>query len=346
MGLLNFDTQPEQPMTFRDRLRSPETADGILTWLNSMRLNPDPNIGQMVDRRAQGRQQKEAANRTAAWLQSQGRPDLAQAVLGGMIGGSDAFALATAKPEERGQIVSDAQLREMFPGAQIEPGLYNLKPDGTANKIGGGGTTVNMPAQVGTIPPGFRVIYDENRNPVSMEPIPGGPAAAEAASAESAAGAAAANQAQTADIVLDEIGAIKKKISDGGLPATGAIGGILSNIGGTDAGDVRASLDTLKGNIAFSALQQMRDASPTGGALGAISEMELRLLQSTMGSLEQSQSQEQFLRNLNRLEEIYGEIMRKARAYPNAAQFGFAPGGGAPSGPTLSPEAQRYLEGN
>ena len=42
-----------------------------------------------------------------------------------------------AKPEEGGQVVSAAQLREMFPGEEIADGLYNLKPDNTVTKVGG-----------------------------------------------------------------------------------------------------------------------------------------------------------------------------------------------------------------
>lgn len=353
-GLLSMSTsgmpEQEQPRTFRDRLqeswRSGELMDNLAMAFNSMRLNPDPNIGQVVQARANRRQQAEVANRTAAWLEAQGRPDLAEAVRGGMIDGASAFSVMNQKPEERGQIVSDAQLRELFPGVQIEPGLYNLKPDGTANKIGGGGTTINMPPQLGPIPPGYTVDYDQSGRPTSMRPIPGGPAAQEADKAAAGKAANAESQTITADIVLDEIGAIKSKISDGGLPTTGMMGSLLSNIGGTDAGDISASLDTIKGNIAFDKLQAMRAASPTGGALGSVTENELRLLQSTLGSLEQSQSQEQFLRNLTRLEAIYSEIMRKARAYPNATEFGFASSGAPGAGVRLSPEAQRYLEGN
>lgn len=345
MGLLDFAMQPEQPQTFRDRLRAPETRDAMLTWLNSMRLNPDPNIATLVDRRAQRREQASSANRTAAWLEANGRPDLAAAVMSGVIDGASAFTVMNQKPEEKGQVVSDAQLRELYPGAQIEPGLYNLKSDGTITKVGGGGTSVTVD-NVGAPQAGYQYVRDDAGRVVRMEPIPGGPAAAEAEKAATGAAANAESQTITADIVLDEIKAVKGKVGDGGLPTTGFFGGLLSNIGGTDAGDISASLDTIKGNIAFDKLQAMRAASPTGGALGSVTENELRLLQSTLGSLEQSQSSEQFLRNLTRLEAIYGEIMKKARAYPNAAEFGFASSGAASGGVTLSPEAQRYLEGN
>lgn len=51
--------------------------------------------------------------------------------------------------------------------------------------------------------------------------------------------------------------------------------------------------------------------------------MELSTLQSVLGNLEQSQSEEQFLYNLDRLNEIYTDIMAKFAAYPNAEEYGF-----------------------
>ena len=49
---------------------------------------------------------------------------------------------------------------------------------------------------------------------------------------------------------------------------------------GTEAQATAAKLDTIKANIGFDKLQKMRDASPTGGALGQVSERELGFLQS------------------------------------------------------------------
>ena len=73
--------------------------------------------------------------------------------------------------------------------------------------------------------------------------------------------------------------------------------------------DVRARLDTIRANIGFDRVQQMRESSPTGGALGQVTEFENRLLQSTLGNLEQSQSREQILENLGRIESIYLDIV-------------------------------------
>lgn len=62
--------------------------------------------------------------------------------------------------------------------------------------------------------------------------------------------------------------------------------------------DLQATADTIEANLSFTALQQMRDASKTGGALGGIAIRELELLGSTIASLKTSQRPEQFRRNL------------------------------------------------
>ncbi len=67
------------------------------------------------------------------------------------------------------------------------------------------------------------------------------------------------------------------------------------------AHDLYNTLTTIKANVGFDKLQDIRDNSPTGGALGQVSTFELEQLQSVMGSLVQSQSEEQLDYNLQRL---------------------------------------------
>ena len=85
----------------------------------------------------------------------------------------------------------------------------------------------------------------------------------------------------------------------------GFTGSLMRPIPGSPAADFAAKLDTLKANIGFDRLQKMRDESPTGGALGQVSEMELRQLNAALGSLEQSQSPQQLQDNLRRIREHY-----------------------------------------
>lgn len=91
-------------------------------------------------------------------------------------------------------------------------------------------------------------------------------------------------------------------------------GKILSNIPGSDAYDFNARIETIKANIGFDKLQAMRDASPTGGALGQVSEMELKQLNASMGNLDIGQSPEQLRKNLMAVRAQYIRTIRAIEA--------------------------------
>lgn len=108
------------------------------------------------------------------------------------------------------------------------------------------------------------------------------------------------------------------------LGVTG-LGSVLSYIPGTDASDLASTLNTIKANVGFDKLQAMREASPTGGALGQVSERENTLLQSVLGALDQSQTQGQFVQNLQRLRDVLAqrrEVRREAFQRDFGASFG------------------------
>lgn len=92
---------------------------------------------------------------------------------------------------------------------------------------------------------------------------------------------------------------------------TGPAGWALSNVPGTAAYSLSQKLATIKANLGFDKLQAMRDASPTGGALGQVSEMENRLLQSVWGSVEQAQNPKELRTNLARVKKIQAESIRR-----------------------------------
>lgn len=108
-----------------------------------------------------------------------------------------------------------------------------------------------------------------------------------------------AKEAQT-ELLTGLIGKARNQAS---AWTTGFLGTATEKIPGTPAFDLVSTLDTIRANIGFDKLQEMRDNSPTGGALGQVSEQENRLLQSVWGSLENSQSREQFLENLQLVED-------------------------------------------
>ena len=67
-------------------------------------------------------------------------------------------------------------------------------------------------------------------------------------------------------------------------------GSLLAYIPETQARNLKADIETIKANLGFAELERMRDASPTGGALGQVAVQELTYLQSAVANLDQAQS--------------------------------------------------------
>ena len=80
-------------------------------------------------------------------------------------------------------------------------------------------------------------------------------------------------------------------------------GSLLSGLPGTKSLNFKSELDTLKANIAFGELTAMREASKTGGALGQVSNIELGLLESSLGALNRAQSPEDFKVQLKKVKD-------------------------------------------
>ena len=105
------------------------------------------------------------------------------------------------------------------------------------------------------------------------------------------------------DAIEDSLGLIKKDSFYNPVAGLGAETAV--KLGGTDAADLEASLSTITSSIGFDRLQKMREDSPTGGALGAVSENELRQLNAALGSISQKQSPEQLEKNLKKIRTHY-----------------------------------------
>ena len=119
---------------------------------------------------------------------------------------------------------------------------------------------------------------------------------------------------------LNAIDAIEKAVAEGENDwvnpfdnVTGLIGAGLSLIPGTPAYDTNAQIETVVSSIGFDRLQRMRDESPTGGALGQVSERELAQLNASLGNLRQSQSRESFKRNLALVKQHYMSAVEAIR---------------------------------
>jgi hypothetical protein len=133
-----------------------------------------------------------------------------------------------------------------------------------------------------------------------------------------------ANLAYT-DATINAISDAEATLSNSRFPVTGFWGNQLKDISGTGAADLKSSIKTINSAIGFDKLQDMRDRSPTGGALGQVSERELSQLNASLGSLEQSQSTPQFKKNLARVKDhylkYYKATMAQVKAYDAGLKF-------------------------
>lgn len=100
------------------------------------------------------------------------------------------------------------------------------------------------------------------------------------------------------------------------------MGSLIAAIPGTPAANFKADVNTLAANIAFGELTAMREASKTGGALGAVSERELALLESALGSLDRAQSPAQFKESLNTIKESIQRWQAATQQYGGGASGG------------------------
>lgn len=98
-------------------------------------------------------------------------------------------------------------------------------------------------------------------------------------------------------------------------PWSTGYGQVFASLPNTDARDLNNYLETIKANVGFDKLQNMRDNSPTGGALGQVSELENKLLQAVNGALDPLQK-DQLVQNLKRIKELYPEVLaERERAF-------------------------------
>jgi hypothetical protein len=99
-----------------------------------------------------------------------------------------------------------------------------------------------------------------------------------------------------------------------GLPmATGFGGETISGFPGSPAADAAALITTLRAQTFASALQAMRDASQTGGAVGQVSDAEGVRFENQWAAVQQAQSFTQFRSELRKLEQIADEAIQRIR---------------------------------
>ena len=151
-------------------------------------------------------------------------------------------------------------------------------------------------------PTGYK--YKNNGN---LEAIPGGPVDIEQKQLQEKQQNSENLARSKAELVINNVDRAISEIPTRGewFGTSGFFGKASSFMPGSDGYDVNNTLNTIKANLGFDTLQQMREASPTGGALGSVSERELDLLTSAISSLNIGQSEAQLIENLKAVRKHY-----------------------------------------
>jgi len=187
--------------------------------------------------------------------------------------------------------------------------LSRRKTEAEIAKMGKEPTSKQM-----TPPPGYRFLPNG-----ALEAIPGGPAAmsiqekqterdediARKESASSSQMSGASKVLRNIDEALDTIG----------WRSTGWGGALFQKLPNSEARSLKNLLDPIQANIGFDRLTQMRNESKTGGALGQVSERELKLLTSTIAPLDPLDKD--FKNNLQFVKEHYQRFVTALKDYSN-----------------------------
>lgn len=253
-------------------------AVGFNELRGSNRSNAIPAQAELRAKRSADAQQK---NRTAEWLASQGRDDLAQAVMNGSITGRDAFGVMTAQPEDdRTALIKNYEFaRENGFGGSFQDFLTNGGAGGTSVNVNTG-DAANTGPQIGTIPQGYQAVQNPQTLDWEYKPISGGPEDVSSQNARKESNAATASETVTTAAQRAREAASGRNAGSAGTSLIGKINPY------SDSAEVMRQVDVLKSQAKIGNLQAMRDASPTGGALGAVTAPELQMLADQSGALD------------------------------------------------------------
>jgi len=208
-------------------------------------------------------------------------------------GNKQLAAAPTATPQARpSQLATLQSERAALPPGDPRIQAYDnaiRKESETAKQIS---PTIVMP-KPDKVPLGYRATADG-----ALEPIPGGPADQKIQGALNQDTLGLQGATANFDRLATAANALKNME---GLKGITGLRGAVPNIPGSAAADAQAALNTLKSQVAFGVLQEMRNQSKTGGALGAVSEKELMLLQNNLNALDNAQSYDALKTNLENI---------------------------------------------
>ena len=125
--------------------------------------------------------------------------------------------------------------------------------------------------------------------------------------------------------------------------STGIVGKTASKLPNTDAYRLQKAIDPIISKIGFDALQDMRDQSKTGGALGQVAVRELEMLQASILSLDIGLDEETLKINLEAVRDQYESALREYNLYMDKMNLWIKAGGDPGNPPQTDEEFEEFI---
>ena len=295
-----------------------DVAGAMASAFNTLRFEPDKGLDTALQTIKQQRSARRAKNKTVEYLRGLGQPEaarLANMVETGQLTGQQAysqiFALEQEKRAADRAAANRAAQAKMAQDAAVaaferQKELYKYKKGVDAEFA-----PEPKPANLSEFQTRFNILKASNPEMSDAEilALVDGKGAGGDGDKSPQEAAKTRRQSQSGITVLQDITEAIDIAQEDPMLTTGFVGGILRNVGGTQAKNLASLVSTVQSNIGFDRLDQMRQESPTGGALGQVAVQELNALQASLGNLDTSQTNDQLVRNLKRLETQYRKSM-------------------------------------
>ena len=175
----------------------------------------------------------------------------------------------------------------------LPPGAYQRGPDDKIYEIGGGGVNVTVGGEpgLGKLSTDYGYVLDANGKPVidqatglpKAAPVPGSPAAIEAAKLVTAGDIKGGNKETATDVITNA--AKYAREADKSRMVGGWAGEIAAKNPGSQNAEVYRQVSALRANASAENIAAMRASSPTGAALGGVSDRDIQLLADKSGAL-------------------------------------------------------------
>ena len=220
--------------------------------------------------------------------------------IGGVLYGPDGqggFVPLITPPSDGAVPLTDPAERAKWGIPPTDTRPYAVKPGEVPKVVGGDGVTVNNNMgggpELGKLSTDFGYVLDPETNLPRIDPatglptaapVPGSPAAIEAAKLADKGLAADSNAMTATDVVTSA--ASRAREADKSRVAKGIVGSVAALNPSSNNAEVYRQVDVLKSNATIENLNAMRQASPTGGALGNVTASENQMLAAKAGALD------------------------------------------------------------